>query len=145
MLLICSKIIRRFAEPQYEGILKKVYNMGVTRSIGVGKTKGSVGDFTYRVVRGRCISSQKKLKGESGVVTRGLSGNYRKPIFAMINLYMAEHASDIQVSFNRSRYGSQRNYFFTINYKGLSAALMPLAQTASVNGQANTILNVSTG
>ena len=113
--------------------------MGVTRSIGVGKTKGSVGEFTYRVVRGRCISSQRKLKGASGLVTRGLGGNNRKAVFAMINMFMAEHASDLQVSFNRSRYGSQRNYFFKANYKALSQALQALASTSSITGVAPSI------
>lgn len=113
--------------------------MGVTRSIGVGKTKGSVGEFTYRVVRGRCISSQRKLKGASGLVTRGLGGNNRKAIFAMINMFMAEHASDLQVSFNRSVYGSQRNYFFKANYKALSQALLALASTSSITGEAPSI------
>lgn len=113
--------------------------MGVTRSVGIGKTKGSVGEFTYRVVRGRCISSQRKLKGASGLVTRGLGGNNRKAIFAMINMFMAEHASDLQVSFNRSSYGSQRNYFFKANYKALSQALQALASTSSITGVAPSI------
>lgn len=109
--------------------------MAIINAIGIGRAKKSVGNITYRTVRGRTIASQKRVQGEQGAITRGLQGNLRKPIFAMINLYMAEHASDIQVSFNKSRYGSRRNYFFTTNYRGLSAALLPLATTASINNE----------
>lgn len=109
--------------------------MAIINAIGVGRAKKSMGNVTYRSVRGRTIASLKRVRGEQGAITRGMSGNLRKPIFAMINLYMAEHASDIQVSFNRSKYGSQRNYFFTMNYRGLSAALMSLAQTASISNE----------
>lgn len=109
--------------------------MAIINAIGVGRAKKSMGNVTYRTVRGRTIASLKRTQGEQGAITRGLAGNLRKPIFAMINLYMAEHASDIQVSFNRSKYGSQRNYFFTLNYKGLSAALLQLASTAAINNE----------
>ena len=109
--------------------------MAIINAIGVGRAKKSIGNITYRSVRGRTVASQKRVQGEQGAITRGMSGNLRKPIFAMINLYMAEHASDIQVSFNRSKYGSQRNYFFTINYRGLSAALMELASRASITNE----------
>lgn len=93
-----------------------------------------MGNVTYRVVRGRTIGSQKRVSGTSGVTTRGLQGNFRKPLFAMINMYMKEHQTDINVSFNRSRYGSQRNYFFSVNYGALSKALMPLAVQAANSG-----------
>lgn len=111
--------------------------MAIINSLGGGIARKSADNRTFRMVRGRIVVSRKRQKlttgGSTGATTRGLGGNFRKPIFAMINLYMAEHASDIQVSFNRSKYGSQRNYFFTVNYKGLSAALMSLASTASIN------------
>ena len=113
--------------------------MAIINSLGGGIARKSADNRTFRMVRGRIVVSRKRQKltagGSAGATTRGLGGNFRKPLFAMINLYMAEHASDIQVSFNRSRYGSQRNYFFTMNYKGLSSALMPLASMASINDE----------
>lgn len=93
-----------------------------------------MGNVTYRVVRGRTIGSQKRGAGETGATTRGLSGNIRKPLFAMINSFMKAHDTDIQVSFNKSTYGSQRNYFFSQNYAALSAALQTLAISASASG-----------
>lgn len=116
--------------------------MAIINAIGVGRAKKSIGNITYRTVRGRTVASQKRVQGEQGAITRGLKGNLRKPIFAMINLYMAEHASDIQVSFNKSKYGSQRNYFFTTNYRGLSSALLPLASTASINNELPTLTEI---
>lgn len=99
--------------------------------MGVGRAKKSMGNVTYRVVRGRTIGSQKRGKAPAGAATRGVGGNFRKPLFAMINMYARAHATDIQVSFNKSRYGSQRNYFFTVNYSALQAALLQLATTAA--------------
>lgn len=108
--------------------------MAIIKSVGVGRARKSVGDFTYRTVRGRTIASQKRSTGATGAITRGQKGNFRKPLFAMINIFMLQHASDIQVSFNKSKYGSQRNYFFTTNYTGLSAALQQLALSAAATG-----------
>lgn len=101
--------------------------------MGVGRSRKSMGNVTYRTLRGRTIGSQKRTATATGATTRGMTGNFRKPLFAMINMYMASHASDIEVSFNKSKYGSQRNYFFTKNYKGMQNALMTLAQSSSVN------------
>lgn len=108
--------------------------MAIINAIGIGKSRKSMGNVTYRSVRGRTIGSQKRVAGEQGAITRGLGGNIRKPLFAMINLFMAAHSSDIEVSFNKSKYGSQRNYFFTVNYSSLSKALQSLAAAASNTG-----------
>lgn len=106
--------------------------MGVVRAIGVGKTKGSVGDFTYRVVRGRCISSQKVAKRP---LTRGQALSLQQFVFGLINRFMFTHAADIMVSFNQSKYGSERNYFAKVNFGALRAALRPLynASTPTVD------------
>lgn len=112
--------------------------------MGVGRSRKSMGNVTYRVVRGRTIGSQKRVSGASGVTTRGLVGNFRKPLFAMINMYMKEHQSDINVSFNKSRYGSQRNYFFSSNYGALSKALMALAVQAANSGTPPSIEDINT-
>ena len=112
--------------------------------MGVGRSRKSMGNVTYRVVRGRTIGSQKRVSGASGVTTRGLVGNFRKPLFAMINMYMKEHQTDINVSFNKSRYGSQRNYFFSTNYSALSKALMALAVQAANSGTPPSIEDINT-
>lgn len=108
--------------------------MAIISSMGVGRSKKSMGNVTYRVVRGRTIGSQKRGAGATGATTRGLTGNIRKPLFAMISSFMKAHDTDIQVSFNKSQYGSQRNYFFAQNYGALSAALQALAVSAAASG-----------
>lgn len=106
--------------------------MGVVRAIGVGKTTGSVGDFTYRVVRGRTISSQKVAKRP---MTRGQYLSLQQFVFGLINRFMFTHAADIMVSFNQSKYGSERNYFAKVNFAALREAFRPLytAETPTVD------------
>lgn len=142
MLLMCSDCLLPLCNNNSLRGLINLYIMAIINAIGVGRAKKSIGNITYRTVRGRTVASQKRIQGEQGAITRGLKGNLRKPIFGMINLYMADHASDIQVSFNRSRYGSQRNYFFTVNYRGLSAALLPLATTSSINNELPSVAEI---
>lgn len=106
--------------------------MGVVRSMGVGKTRGSVGNMTYRVIRGRTISSERVGKRPS---TRGIgSGSVQNALFGMVAMYMDAHATDIQVSFNKTQYGSQRNYFMKLNFAALKSALLSLASTAKQMG-----------
>ena len=109
-----------------------IINMGVVRSMGVGKTRGSVGNMTYRVIRGRCVSSAKVGKRP---LTRGLaSGSIQNALFGMVAMYMDAHASDINVSFNKTQYGSRRNYFMKLNFNELKKALLSLAGTAKATG-----------
>lgn len=106
--------------------------MGVVRSMGVGKTHGSVGNMTYRVIRGRTISSERVGKRPS---TRGIgNGSVQNALFGMVAMYIDAHATDIQVSFNKTRYGSQRNYFMKLNFAALRNALLSLASTAKQMG-----------
>lgn len=118
--------------------------MAIINSMGVGRSRKSMGNVTYRVVRGRTIGSQKRVSGASGVTTRGLQGNFRKPLFSMINMYMKEHQTDINVSFNKSKYGSQRNYFFSVNYGALSKALTTLAVQAANSGTPPSMEDINT-
>lgn len=107
--------------------------MAIVRSIGVGKSRGSVGNMTYRVVRGRTISSEKVGERPS---TRGVgSGSVQNALFGMVAKYADAHATDIQVSFNKSQYGSQRNYFMKLNFGALKIALLSLAGLAKAAGK----------
>lgn len=59
-------------------------------------------------------------------------------------MYMAAHQTDINVSFNRSKYGSQRNYFFSVNYNALQKALMALAIQGANSGTLPLIEDINT-
>lgn len=105
--------------------------MAIINSMGVGRARKSMGNVTYRTVRGRTIGSQRVQAG--GAVTRvPTSGqSARRSIFSMISRFAALHSSDIKVSFDRTRYGSERNYFMRVNYDALRAALLNLRAEAT--------------
>lgn len=97
--------------------------MAIIRSMGVGSAKKSMGNVTYRTVRGRTIGSQKVA---SRPLTRAEDISLQQFIFGLITRFMAIHAADIMVSFNRTKYGSERNYFAKVNFSALRLALTPL-------------------
>lgn len=115
---------------------KHLRHMAIISSMGVGKARKSMGNVTYRTVRGRTIGSQKRAATGSTVTTRGDGSvmSRQQALFGMVSMFMQAHASDIDVSFNKSKYGSQRNYFFRTNRKALFAALSSLAITAMNQG-----------
>lgn len=115
---------------------KRLQHMAIISSMGVGKARKSMGNVTYRTVRGRTIGSQKRAATGSTATTRGDGSvmSRQQALFGMVSMYMQAHASDIDVSFSKSRFGSQRNYFFKTNRKALFAALAALAMTAKNQG-----------
>lgn len=110
--------------------------MAIINSMGVGKARKSMGNVTYRTVRGRTIGSQKRAATGGTPATRGDGAvmSRQQALFGMVSMFMQAHASDIDVSFNKSKYGSQRNYFFSVNRKALFAALNTLAMSAMASG-----------
>ena len=104
--------------------------MAIINSMGVGRSRKSAGNMTYRTVRGRTIGSQKITPK---VLTRALTVAEisTRTLFGLISRYADMHKNSIAVSFNKSKYGSQRNYFFKVNYPGLKLAFADLDETAS--------------
>lgn len=97
--------------------------MAIINSLGIGRGKRSAGNLTYRTVRGRCIASQKQEK-------RGpVKGAYSiaQATFSLVSTFMRAHAADIDVSFDKTAYGSARNNFYKTNKSALAAALATLA------------------
>ena len=97
--------------------------MAIINSLGIGRGKKSAGNLTYRTVRGRCIASQKQEK-------RGpVKGVYSiaQATFSLVSTFMRAHAADIDVSFDKTAYGSARNNFYKTNKSALAAALAALA------------------
>ena len=115
---------------------KRLQYMAIISSMGVGKARKSMGNVTYRTVRGRTVGSQKRAATGSTATTRGDGAvmSRQQALFGMVSMYMQAHASDIDVSFNKSRFGSRRNYFFKTNRKAMFAALAPLATVAMNSG-----------
>lgn len=111
------------------------YIMAIISSMGVGRARKSMGNVTYRTVRGRTIGSQKRV-ATGGAATRGEGQilSRQQALFGMVSMFMQAHGSDIDVSFNKTKYGSQRNGFFKKNRAALFAALAALANTAISQG-----------
>lgn len=104
--------------------------MAIIRSMGVGSAKKSMGNVTYRTVRGRTIGSQKVANRP---LTRAEDVSLQQFVFGLINRYMTLHAADIQVSFNKTKYGSERNYFVKINFPELRAAFTSLYRSGQTS------------
>lgn len=115
----------------HEVIPGDVKVMAIINSMGVGRARKSMGNVTYRTVRGRTIGSQKAAP--SGATTRVPSAGQvgRRAVFGQISRFVAARAADIKASFDTTRYGSARNYFMRVNYDALAAALVGVAPTAT--------------
>lgn len=103
--------------------------MAIVNSLGIGRGRKSAGNLTYRTVRGRCIASQRreKMGNPSGIITLA------QATFSIISTFIRAHASDIDVSFNKSTYGSARNNFYRKNKSALAAAVASLASAYSAS------------
>lgn len=103
--------------------MARVYSHSVSRA------KGSVGMTTYRYVRGRVIQSQKIAPWDPAIdrVGNATRWNERTALLGLISLWCSAHSQSIINSFNRTKGGSQRNYFMKRNYAPLRMALNELA------------------
>lgn len=103
--------------------MAKVYSHSESRA------KGSVGMTTYRYVRGKVVQSQKIAPWDPAIeqVGNATRWNERTALLGLISLWCSAHAQSIINSFNRTKGGSQRNYFMKKNYAALRMALNDLA------------------
>ena len=98
--------------------------MAIINSMGVGKARGSMGNVTYRTVRGRTIGSQKRAGSDPA--TRAPGDSAEQFVFGLISRFAGARAADIKASFSNTKYGSGRNAFMKLNYAPMKAALLPL-------------------
>ena len=92
---------------------------------------------TYRSVAGRNIASEKvaprPLTRAPGAAASVKLMSQRQMVFGLINRFAKNHESDINQSFNKTKYGTARNYFFKVNYAGMAAAFEPLYARLDAN------------
>lgn len=97
--------------------------------------KNSIGNVTFRMVRGQMIASEKlpsvslKEQADKRAQTKGYSGKYmsqRQMAFGLIGRFAKNHEESIRQSFNKTKYGSERNYFMKVNYTPLYNAFLSL-------------------
>lgn len=91
--------------------------MAIIRSVAIGKARKSIGNVTFRTVRGRTIGSEKR----GGATTRAPETIFQFK-FALLSRFVRIHRYDIDLSFDKSKYGSQGNRFQKVNKDGIYAA-----------------------
>lgn len=101
--------------------------MAIVNSLAVGKAVNSAGNLTYRTVRGRTIASQKREVGN----VESLRDTFQTRLLRAASVFMKNHVDDINVSFAKSKFGSQRNNFMKINKAGLRGALFGISMSAT--------------
>lgn len=115
--------------------MAKIYSHSESRA------KGSVGMTTYRTVRGKVVQSQKISPWDPAVEAVGAATrwNERTALLGIISLWASAHRQSVINSFNRTKNGSQRNYFMKKNYAGLKAAFYDLSIAYAASKVAPTI------
>lgn len=118
--------------------MAKIYSHSESRA------RGSVGMTTYRYVKGRVIQSQKIAPWDPAVEAVGAATrwNRRTALLGLISLFCSVHSESIKNSFNRSKRGSQRNYFMKRNYSALSRALANLADQYALTRVVPSIITI---
>lgn len=106
----------------------RYYTMAIIKSLAIGKGRKSAGNITFRTVRGRTIVSEKV--GERPVTRVDGALSVYEARFKLISMYIGMHRPDINASFDKTKYGSQGNYFYKVNKAAMEAAVQELVATA---------------
>lgn len=104
------------------------YHMAIIRSLAIGKGRKSAGNITFRTVRGRTVVSEKV--GERPITRVDGALSVYEARFKLISMYIGLHRADINASFDKTKYGSQGNYFYKVNKAGMEAAIESLVSNA---------------
>lgn len=106
--------------------IKNLYNMAITRSHTMWKSKGTLGATYFRRSRGRTIQCERPASKNGATRAASPAQMTQQVAFACAARYADLHKEDIKVSFNQTRFGSERNYFMKLNMSQLKLALMPI-------------------
>lgn len=85
--------------------------MAIINSLAIGKSVKSAGNLTYKTVRGRTIASQRITQNKSNTP---FQQNQRQR-FAKVSESMKLIQQYIDACYEKSKYGSSRNAFFSTN------------------------------
>ena len=85
--------------------------MAIINSLAIGKSVKSAGNLTYKTVRGRTIASQRIFTNKSNTPSQA-DQRYH---FTKVSWSMALLQRYIDVCYEKSKYGSSRNAFFSRN------------------------------
>lgn len=104
--------------------------MAIINSLAIGKSVKSAGNLTYKTIRGRTIASQRITKNSSNTLLQ----SSQRTTFGMATKVAAFMQQYIDATYEKSKYGSARNHFMSINkgyiwggvYSEVSEGAIPL-------------------
>lgn len=100
--------------------------MAVQHGHTTWKSRGVLGATYFRRSRGRTIQCERPSASNGGAVTRSPGQASQRNKFGAAMRYATIHAASIKSSFDKTRYGSERNYFMKLNSYVLGLALQDL-------------------
>lgn len=105
--------------------------MSIVSGYQNSKWRNSIGNVTFRHVRGRTIASEKvaerPLNSDAATRAPGVKAmSQRQMVFGLITRFAKNHETSINESFDKTKYGTARNYFMKVNYPGMSNAFATL-------------------
>lgn len=103
--------------------------MALINSVGVGNGSKSVGEFTYRSVRGRTIASKRVLKNSSNSAAQG----NQRSLFAALSKFLTAYDCYVFNAFAKTRYGSRRNRAASV-LKALSPYIRSTYERVTADG-----------
>lgn len=117
--------------------------MAVVRSLWLRKARKSLAGTNYKQIYGRTIQSENPGQRGSALdkynsiknsassraedVDTARESAIREAQFGFVSRYARMHADDINVSFDKAKYGTRRNYFMHVNGANLLLAVRMLA------------------
>ncbi len=101
--------------------------MAQIKQVGIGrKSTGTIDGITYYVRGG--VTYARSTPNMPASVYNTPEAKLRQAIFKMIQMHLKYHLRTIKQTFTPKGNGSPSNRYYSVNSKGLSAALTPLAE-----------------
>ena len=101
--------------------------MAQIKQVGIGrKSTGTIDGITYYVRGG--VTYARSTPNMPASVYNTPEAKLRQAIFKMIQMHLKYHLRTIKQTFTPKGNGSASNRYYSLNSKGLSAALTPLAE-----------------
>ena len=114
--------------------------MAQIKQVGIGrKSSGTIDGITYYVRGG--VTYARSTPNMPASVYNTPEAKLRQAIFKMVQMHLKYHLRTIRQTFTPKGNGSPSNRYYSLNSKGLTAALTPLAELY-VAGQDVTITDV---
>lgn len=112
---LCALALHGLSSPVLD-ISRRLFNlnfclMAIINSLAIGKSVKSAGNLTYKTVRGRTIASQRITQNKSNTPFQ----QNQRQLFAKVSESMKLLQQYIDACYEKSKYGSSRNAFFSTN------------------------------